>query len=425
MDRGFAFVLLCALLTVLTVDFVSPTEGEAAARRVRRATVSPSQRSAATPRTFAAGTGTQRSPYVIRTAAQLSAFAASVNNGEAYAGKYVRLGADIDLKDVVWVPIGFYKEDGGTRPFRGFFDGAGFTIYGMGSGNDSRRPAGALFGALDGAAADNVSLQFVNVTGGVNVGGLVGFMTGSSLKNCRVSGTVTGQAAVGGIAGAALKGFMENCHFSGNVVGESGVGGLAGAVDHVAIRFCKTEGQVEGNVDVGGFVGGILNGIIAESVADRVTVHGERNVGGLAGNMIDGGRIERAAFNGQVIGNSFIGGVVGRMTDGIVTGCTVTGSVKGRAQAGGLAGELAGGEIRGSASAATVDGMANLGGVVGRMSGGMLRNNANSGTVIGGEGVGGLIGNFTGGDPDFSSNRSSGQAREQSKTGALVGIQTP
>ena len=128
-------------LTASAIGFVLPSEGEAATGTVRRAPVAPGRSAGAAPRTFAAGAGTQRNPYVLRTAAQLSAFAASVNNGSAYDGQYVRLGADIDLKDVVWTSIGFYGEDGGTRPFKGFFDGAGFTIFNMGAGNDVRRPA--------------------------------------------------------------------------------------------------------------------------------------------------------------------------------------------------------------------------------------------------------------------------------------------
>ena len=173
-NKGLAAVL-CALLTfliILAAGFAMPSESEAAAGTVRRAPVAP-QRST-TPSTFARGDGTEKTPYIIGNATQLLAFATSVNNGNAYADKYVKLGADIDLKDVVWAPIGFYDKHGGTRPFKGFFYGAGFTISNMGAGNDMRRPATSFFGALDGATVDRVSLQFVNVAGDSNVGGLVG-----------------------------------------------------------------------------------------------------------------------------------------------------------------------------------------------------------------------------------------------------------
>ena len=55
---------------------------------------------------FASGDGTQASPYLIRTADQLRAFAGSLNNKINYAGKYVALDADIDVSDAAWTPIG-------------------------------------------------------------------------------------------------------------------------------------------------------------------------------------------------------------------------------------------------------------------------------------------------------------------------------
>ena len=53
---------------------------------------------------FASGTGTKNDPYLIKTAAQLTAFAASVNDGESYQGKYVSLDDDLDLTGVAWPP---------------------------------------------------------------------------------------------------------------------------------------------------------------------------------------------------------------------------------------------------------------------------------------------------------------------------------
>lgn len=45
------------------------------------------------------GSGTETDPYVIANAGQLAAFAAAVDGGESYDGKYVALGDDIDLSD--------------------------------------------------------------------------------------------------------------------------------------------------------------------------------------------------------------------------------------------------------------------------------------------------------------------------------------
>lgn len=81
---------------------------------------------------FASGDGTQASPYLIRTAEQLRAFAGSLNNKINYADKYVALDADIDVSDAAWTPIG-----GSDWAFAGTFDGRGHTISGLTVGSAS------------------------------------------------------------------------------------------------------------------------------------------------------------------------------------------------------------------------------------------------------------------------------------------------
>jgi len=406
---------------VLVVGLVLPSAGEAAVRSVRRAPVGQARRSAVVS-IFAAGNGTQQNPYIIRSENQLSAFAASVNNGNTYDGQYIKLGANIDLGGVEWTSIGLYDNNGDTRPFKGFFDGAGFAIFNMGHGNNSK-PATAFFGALLGARINGVSLQFLQMTGGSNVGGLVGFMTGSELTNCLVSGVVKGQTSVGGIVGSAVGGFILNCKFSGEVVGASEVGGIAGVADYVTMRTCSVTGQIEGNTNVGGFVGKSQDGMIIDGTAGVVLIQGGRNVGGFAGNLIDGGRVEGAAFNGQVRGDSCVGGIVGHTTFGTIVRSSVSGSITGRTQLGGIVGDLVNGEVRRCNATASVDGISDIGGIAGRMSGGSLVNNANYGVVSGGEAVGGIVGNFSGESLNLSlsANRSIGSVNGYFNTGPLVG----
>lgn len=58
---------------------------------------------------------------------QLKAFCDSVNSGDAYSGKTVRLAADIDVSGAGWTPIGAGTRKGsgaatGSTPFSGTFD---------------------------------------------------------------------------------------------------------------------------------------------------------------------------------------------------------------------------------------------------------------------------------------------------------------
>ena len=80
------------------------------------------------------GSGTAADPYVISSAAQLQAFAAAVDGGNTYAGRYVALGADIDLSGIAnWNPIGAEAKSDTCldKLFAGTFDGRGHTVSGL------------------------------------------------------------------------------------------------------------------------------------------------------------------------------------------------------------------------------------------------------------------------------------------------------
>ena len=72
---------------------------------------------------FAGGTGTQADPYLISNGEELAYLSAQVASGNAFAGKYVILTANLDMGNVAFTPIG--SDD---RRFAGSFDGAYHTI---------------------------------------------------------------------------------------------------------------------------------------------------------------------------------------------------------------------------------------------------------------------------------------------------------
>ena len=53
------------------------------------------------------GEGTEASPYLVESAADLAFLAKSVNDGTSYEGKYFTQTADIDLGGKEWTPIGY------------------------------------------------------------------------------------------------------------------------------------------------------------------------------------------------------------------------------------------------------------------------------------------------------------------------------
>lgn len=55
---------------------------------------------------FAGGTGTQADPYLISNGEELAYLSAQVASGNAFAGKYVTLAANLDMGNVAFTPIG-------------------------------------------------------------------------------------------------------------------------------------------------------------------------------------------------------------------------------------------------------------------------------------------------------------------------------
>ena len=248
---------------------------------------------------FASGSGTLKSPWVIRTAAQLEAFARSVNQGNSYSGKRIRLMADLDLSGMRWNPIGFYRE-GGSRPFKGVFDGNGHVVRGL----DVKAPAAGmagLFGVLEGATVVGLTIEDASVSAGPNVGILAGLAIRSEVRNCSVSGSVLGTENVGGLIGQTSESRLSGLSFSGTVNGRaSGTGGLIGSMFGTLLARTEVRGEISGQDNVGGLAGNVRQGELSEVRTRELGVQGRKTVGGLIGFASDSVIIRRSLFDGMV-----------------------------------------------------------------------------------------------------------------------------
>lgn len=197
----------------------------------------------------------QNNVITITTAEELAAFANAVNGvssvstystagtGESFAGKTIRLAADINLGNMAWTPIGSCDT---AAYFQGTFDGQGHTIYGLNvdrSTDEYMYSTAGLFGWIDAGKATikNVVIDGATVKGSHWVGAIAGFMTGDIL-NCKViNSTVIGYNVngdangdkVGGVVGYMNTGagrLEGNSVSNTTVIGYRDVGGVAGAV---------------------------------------------------------------------------------------------------------------------------------------------------------------------------------------------------
>ena len=282
-----------------------------------------------------AGEGTEDAPFVIDNLDDLRLFAMSVNAGNDYAGKYVKLGASVDLSAQAvalmstevtpnWEPIG--TKD---APFKGTFDGNGETISNMivvGEANQG------FFGYADAATIKNLNLVNVTVTGTDCVGAVAGQVYSVSLiDNCHVSGNikVEGQTNVGGITGKYYT-KVSNCSVIGDGAETSYVKGV-----YVASDF-------EGD-NIGGIMGHCgENNNLAGNTVKNITVSGTRKVGGIVGiadqnTDVTGCVVENvvvettatAEYADSKVTSMSIAALIGQYQaagsnpDGTVTGCTV------------------------------------------------------------------------------------------------------
>jgi len=123
-----------------------------------------------------------------------------------------------------WNPIGDYDYFKDVE-FNGTFDGNGYEISNLYIDRPGADYVG-LFGGIDEAKVTDVGIVDANVSGYINVGGLIGENDGS-VNNSYATGNVSGNEGVGGLVGSNY-GTVENSYATGDVNGVSGVGGLVG-----------------------------------------------------------------------------------------------------------------------------------------------------------------------------------------------------
>ena len=258
--------------------------------------------------------------YQISSYDELLLFASIVNGTHPSiaqnTGANGKLMNDIDANASAqqgnWTPIG--KDD--NHPYTGTFDGQGYVIKGL-TYNNSVNDYVGLFGYLgEKGLVQNVGLEAGSMTGGANVGGVVGYVQGSTVTNCYNTGAVTGngrESCVGGIVGCVYDrgGTSEvtNCYNTGNITGNDSSGYVGGIVGCVYLRSgtsevtnCYNTGDITGN-DSFGYVGGIVGCINALSGTSKVT--NCYNTGDVTGN-------------GE---GSVVGGVVGYEYGGRLYNC--------------------------------------------------------------------------------------------------------
>lgn len=172
--------------------------------------------------------------YTITNAAQLMSLAYMVNTeGESFAGKTITLGADLDLSDVEFTPIG----NGGNNQFKGTFNGGGHAIT-LGALNGDSGYFFGLFGYLGTGA----------VVKDLTVDGNISFDTAKRSGDAFLFGSIAGVAdedatIINCVSEANLS---VNAPYFGGFLAAVYVGGLVGWLDGELLNSAFTGGSISG-----------------------------------------------------------------------------------------------------------------------------------------------------------------------------------
>ncbi len=220
-----------------------------------------------------------------------------------------------------WLPIA--DADDAEAAFSGTLEGNGHRISNLMINRPDSDDVGLLARA-NGARIQHLVLDgdAAAVTGGNQVGVLIGNDNGSDIDNVTVFSDVASDASssVGGLVGAGVSTQISASRFLGSVIAPAadGVGGMIGSG--------------EGVIDGGYIIGDVTYSYV------RATVAGANQVGGIVGNG-EKYLVRNSLTNSDVTGTATVGGVYGRNNEGQVSNTAVMGSVSAEAgPAGGIAG---------------------------------------------------------------------------------------
>lgn len=363
-------------------------------------------------------------------------------NGAGRAGRYNRFRITSTCSGGTWqasefkfnnatseqsVPIG-----NSSTKFSGTFDGKNHTI----SNFKTSGQYSGLFGYVNGATIQNLTVNVTNNAGATSASGLVGAVNGTTtIRNCTVNGTISGTHQVGGFVGFAQGVYQDNtlvlpcnltiegCINNATVTTTSqasdnnrtSAGGFVGYVNAGATVTIKSyideNGQTKkstnngkisttssaDNKGVGGFVGYSYGKItLTDCVNEKnATITGKERVGGLVGyigkadsdpqkEMVISGCENKAAVTSNSTNDVYgIGGIAGYNSGHkvAITNCINSGAITGTHETAGIIGYSDHSDISGCTNSGAVSGFATVGGIVGKMGGGSIVSCKNTATV--------------------------------------------
>ncbi|MCI8273738.1 MAG: hypothetical protein HFJ55_06635 [Clostridia bacterium] len=175
----------------------------------------------------------------------------------------------------------------------------------------SQKDIGALAKAAQYARLENIVVKDITInTTNEQIGGLVGNMVYTSIKNVHIIGAnISGTRRVGTLSGYAGACNIAECSTNGIVVGSGNAcGGFIGEIySNSTIRNCYSIGEVSGRQDTGGFCGYVNSSSIINSFS-RCKARGNEGTASFVGQTANNATIQNnITFANQSVGYKFDG----------------------------------------------------------------------------------------------------------------------
>ncbi|MBB3696903.1 T9SS type A sorting domain-containing protein [Flammeovirga yaeyamensis] len=229
------------------------------------------------------GEGTETNPYLISTLEELRWVSEGDTTSEVGEGQrwryYFQLIRNIDVADSKnWHAGKGFKPLGNLdKPFRGHFDGQGYTLENIFINKPSERYLGVFGYGSEGASIKNMKVQNIDITGDRYLGGLIGKADNMIIEHVSAEGELKGARILGGIVGDLNQGAQLSYATSFVDIlipdDERNTGGIAGtAYNSATIAQSYAVGLVTGGSNTGGIVGnGHSNIVVTNSYWDKET----------------------------------------------------------------------------------------------------------------------------------------------------------
>lgn len=316
---------------------------------------------------FQGGKGTEADPYRLGCSDDIRQLMDkfSSENATAFAAAHYVQTADIDLSGIKdFEPL--------EECFTGVYDGSGHFIRGL-KASSYKGPAG-FWRTAKGATIKNLELRDISFEShDFWLGGIAGSVSGTTIENCTVSGSLTSRAKkdwidwaeraisddrsnfgfCGGIVAYSDKSTIKGCTFSGRVMSTGKcVGGIVGFADgKTNVDNCKTvyKSEIYTSQHGDGGIAGYVSGESVVSDCDNeasVAAYGGW-AGGIAG-IIQNGSVKNCVVGSHADINTRTqncGGIVGVMRPtvtgtALVDACSVYCNLNGQFALGGIAGYI-------------------------------------------------------------------------------------